>query len=121
MSEHIHQVEATPALVIDLPKLERNVARLARYASGHGIAVRPHTKTHKSLKMATRQMRAGATGLTAAKVGEAEVMAAASRDLLLAYPAVDAHRCRRIAELARGGTTVRVAADSVEGIAALAT
>lgn len=121
MREPIHELEATPALVIDLAKVERNVARLARYVSDHGIAVRPHTKTHKSLKIATRQMRAGATGLTAAKVGEAEVMAAASRDVLIAYPAVDAYRCRRIAELARGGTTVRVAADSVEGIASLAT
>jgi D-serine deaminase-like pyridoxal phosphate-dependent protein len=120
MREQIHELEATPALVIDLPKVERNLARLAEYASGHGIAVRPHTKTHKSLKIATRQMRAGATGLTAAKVGEAEVMAAASRDVLVAYPTVDAHRCRRLAELARGGTTVRVAADSAEGVDALA-
>ena len=63
--------------------------------SASGIDVRPHTKTHKSLEMAQRQVRAGAVGLTAAKVGEAEVMSAESHDLLIAYPAVDEHRCVR--------------------------
>lgn len=119
-TEQTTGVTATPALVIDLAKVERNIDRLARYAANHNIAIRPHTKTHKSLKMASRQIRSGAIGLTAAKVGEAEVMAAASRDILIAYPAADAYRCRRIAELARGGVTVRVAADSAEAIDALA-
>jgi D-serine deaminase-like pyridoxal phosphate-dependent protein len=120
MRDHMTQVEATPALVIDLVKVDRNLTRLATYANEHEIAIRPHTKTHKSLKMATRQLRAGAVGLTAAKVGEAEVMSAASRDLLIAYPAIDPYRTRRIAELARGVTTMRVAVDSAEGIDALA-
>jgi len=120
MREQVQEVEATPALVIDLSKVERNIAQLAEYAREYGIDVRPHTKTHKSLKLAMRQIRAGAVGLTAAKVGEAEVMSAASRDLLVAFPAVDAYRCRRLAELARTGATIRVAADSVEGIDALA-
>lgn len=115
----ITEMEATPALVIDLPTVDRNIKRLATYAAGHGIAVRPHTKTHKSLKMATRQLSTGATGLTAAKVGEAEIMANASDDLLIAYPAVDACRARRIAELTRRAT-VRVAADSTQGIESLA-
>ncbi|HZZ42491.1 MAG TPA: alanine racemase [Tepidisphaeraceae bacterium] len=119
VTDQTTEIAATPALVIDLATVERNIDRLARYATEHDINVRPHTKTHKSLKMASRQLRAGAIGLTAAKVGEAEVMAAASRDILIAYPAADAHRCRRIAELARGGVTVRVAADSVEAIDAL--
>jgi D-serine deaminase-like pyridoxal phosphate-dependent protein len=113
-------LEATPSLVIDLATVERNVSRLADYARGCGLAVRPHTKTHKSLDMAGRQIRAGAIGLTVAKVAEAEIMASASRDLLLAYPAVDAYRCRHLADLARGGVSVRIAADSVEGIDALA-
>jgi D-serine deaminase-like pyridoxal phosphate-dependent protein len=121
MGRSITEVEATPALVIDLPTVERNLARLADYAGQHRIALRPHTKTHKSLDMAMRQIRRGAAGLTAAKVGEAEVMAAASRDLLIAYPAVDPYRSTRAAELARGGAvTVRVAVDSAEGIDALA-
>ena len=113
-------VAATPALVIDLATVERNVSRLADYATSCRLGIRPHTKTHKSLEMARRQVRAGAVGLTVAKVGEAEVMASASSDLLVAYPAVDDYRCRHLAELARGGVTVRVAVDSAEGIDALA-
>ena len=95
------KIDATPALVIDLSVVERNVARLASYAAEHHVAIRPHTKTHKSLWMAGRQIAAGAIGLTAAKVGEAEIMARAARDLLVAYPVVDAHRCSRVARLAR--------------------
>ena len=119
-NEKIQKLEATPALVVDLPTVDRNITRLARYAREHRIGIRPHTKTHKSLNMAERQIRAGAIGLTTAKVGEAEVMSAASRDLLVAYPVVDEYRCRHLAKLARDGVTVRVAADSVEGINALA-
>ena len=116
----LRDVEATPALIVDAAKVARNVERLAAYAMSHGIGVRPHTKTHKSLGMARRQIQAGAVGLTTAKVGEAEVMAEASSDLLIAYPTVDEYRCRRLAKLARGGVTVRVAADSTEGVEALA-
>ncbi len=101
----------TPALVVDLEFVRRNLRRLGTYASAHGLRIRPHTKTHKSIRFASMQMEAGASGLTVAKVGEAEVMAGASGDLLLAYPAVDAARCRRLAELARR-VTVRVAIDS---------
>ncbi|MGC1275117.1 MAG: alanine racemase [Planctomycetaceae bacterium] len=112
-------IEATPALVIDLPTVEKNAERLAAYAREHRLGVRPHTKTHKSFRMAALQVAVGAIGLTAAKVGEAEVMAEVASDVLVAYPAVDRHRCRRIAELARLGTTVRVALDSTEGIDAV--
>jgi D-serine deaminase-like pyridoxal phosphate-dependent protein len=117
---HPRRVEATPSLVIDLAAVERNVARLAEYARASGLGIRPHTKTHKSLEIAWRQVRAGAVGLTVAKVGEAEVMASASSDLLVAYPTVDGYRCRHLADLARGGVTVRVAVDSAEGIDSLA-
>jgi D-serine deaminase-like pyridoxal phosphate-dependent protein len=116
----LREADLTPSLVIDLAKVERNIARLAKYASAAGIDVRPHTRSHKSLEMARRKVGAGAVGLTAAKVGEAEVMAAASHDLLIAYPVVDRHRCHRLASLASGGVRVRVAADSAEGIDALA-
>src|SRR5215207_9957320 len=97
----------TPALVIDAPAVERNLARLAAYARERGIKVRPHTKTHKSTLMARRQLAHGAAGLTVAKVGEANVMREASDDLLVAYPALDAHRANRLEELARD-LTIRV-------------
>jgi D-serine deaminase-like pyridoxal phosphate-dependent protein len=118
-ASEIENLEATPSLAIDLPTVERNIARLADYAREHRIDIRPHTKTHKSIAMAKRQIAAGAIGLTVAKVGEAEVMSSASRDVLVAYPVVDRYRCEHLAKLARSGVTVRVAADSIEGIDAL--
>ena len=65
----------TPALLIDLDIVERNVAEMAAVARDAGVALRPHTKTHKSPEIAGMQVGAGATGLTVAKLGEAEVMA----------------------------------------------
>jgi D-serine deaminase-like pyridoxal phosphate-dependent protein len=64
------------------------------------------------------QLRAGACGLTVAKVGEAEVMAEVADDVLIAYPILDAHRCRRAAELA-GRVKLRVAVDSVQAAEAI--
>jgi len=110
---------ATPCLVVDLGRARRNVAQLAAYAAGHKLGVRPHTKTHKSKALAALQVEAGAVGLTAAKVGEAERMAEVHRDILVAYPAFDPHRAPRLARLARNAT-IRVAVDSGEGIDALA-
>ena len=56
----------TPSLIIDLPTVKRNLARLADYARNNHLAIRPHTKTHKSLRMARMQLDAGAKGLTVA-------------------------------------------------------
>lgn len=101
----------TPAMVIDTRIVERNLAKLATYCSEHGLNLRPHTKTHKSIAMARRQLAHGSKGLTIAKIGEAEVMRQASNDLLLAYPALDPYRAGHAAQLARE-ITVRVAIDS---------
>ncbi|MDB6121852.1 MAG: D-threonine aldolase [Pedosphaera sp.] len=110
----------TPAVMIDGAVVQRNIQRLASYAAQHRLAIRPHTKTHKSKFVAGLQIQAGAIGLTTAKVGEAEQMQVTSNDLLMAYPAVDSARCERLAELART-RTMRVVADSFTGIEALAT
>jgi len=110
---------ATPSLVVDVPMVQANLKRLHDYANDHQIQVRPHTKTHKSQFFARMQLNYGASGLTTAKVGEAEVMAQESPDILIAYPVVDPERCRRVAEVAKHGT-VRVAVDSGQGIDALA-
>jgi D-serine deaminase-like pyridoxal phosphate-dependent protein len=109
---------ATPAMVIDAATVYRNIERLATYASEHELDVRPHTKTHKSRQLGALQMAGGAVGLTAAKVGEAEVMASVADDILLAYPAIDPARTARLAKLARH-VTVRVAIDSLEGVKVL--
>jgi len=111
MSATIPQDIPTPAMVIDEVAVDRNIKRLADYAKKMKVGIRPHTKTHKSVLMAKKQTAAGATGLTVAKVGEAEVMADAGDDLLLAYPALDRFRTARIAEIAKR-KTLRMSIDS---------
>ncbi|HTL29478.1 MAG TPA: alanine racemase [Tepidisphaeraceae bacterium] len=107
----MNTITETPAVVIDLAPVKRNIAKLREYSQKHKIAVRPHTKTHKSIAMGQLQIEAGAIGLTVAKAGEAEIMANASRDILIAYPAFDAGRCDRVAQLAKTHT-VHVGLDS---------
>ena len=109
---------ASPAIVLDAATVQRNIERLAAYADEHDLSVRPHTKTHKSRHVAALQLAAGAGGLTVAKVGEAEIMAQVGSDILLAYPAVDAHRTSRVAQLA-AHQTMRVAVDSKAAAVAL--
>ena len=89
----------TPALVVDLDRLDANLGRAAEYAASHGLALRPHVKTHKSPWVAAAQLRLGARGLTCATPREAEVMSEVSDDVLLAYPPVGRARARRIAGL----------------------
>jgi D-serine deaminase-like pyridoxal phosphate-dependent protein len=76
----------TPAVLIDLDIMERNLRQLATYCGEHRLDLRPHTKTHKIPEIAHRQVALGAAGITVAKVGEAEVMADAGlNDILIAY------------------------------------
>ncbi|MDW8352446.1 MAG: D-TA family PLP-dependent enzyme [Anaerolineae bacterium] len=102
----------TPALVVDLDKLEANIAKLQAYLASHGIANRPHIKTHKIPEIAHMQIRAGAIGITCQKLGEAEVMADAGiRDIFIPYNLVGEQKLTRLAKLMRR-VTVSVAADS---------
>jgi D-serine deaminase-like pyridoxal phosphate-dependent protein len=103
----------TPFLLIEEAIAKQNIRRIQDYADRHGFALRPHVKTHKSLRMARLQLEAGAVGIAVAKVGEAEVMAAIDNlDILVAYPAVGATRARSLAKLAMGNHKISVAADS---------
>ncbi len=109
----------TPALLIDLDVMERNLRRAAEYARAHDLRLRPHTKTHKIPAIGRMQLDLGAAGLTVAKVSEGEVMLdAAPRDLLIAYPVVGPAKMPRLAALARR-TQVTVALDSMEVACAL--
>jgi D-serine deaminase-like pyridoxal phosphate-dependent protein len=102
----------TPALVVDLDIMERNLCRVATYAREHGLRLRPHTKTHKSIGIGKRQLELGAAGLTVAKVSEAEVMlGAAPPDVLIAYPIIGQQKLARLVEVARRAR-VTVALDS---------
>jgi D-serine deaminase-like pyridoxal phosphate-dependent protein len=107
----MNEITETPAVVIDLATVKRNIAKAHGYAREHGVSIRPHTKTHKSIFMGKLQIENGAGGLTVAKAGEAEVMINSSNDLLIAYPAFDMGRCDRIARLARDHR-IRVGLDS---------
>src|SRR5580700_2844354 len=103
----------TPALLVDLDVMERNLRRVADYTQKHGLRLRPHTKTHKSPRIGRRQLDLGAAGLTVAKVGEAEVMLeAAPPDMLVAYPVIGPAKLKRLMAVARQ-TRVTVSLDSL--------
>jgi D-serine deaminase-like pyridoxal phosphate-dependent protein len=92
----------TPLLTADLDAVERNVAGMQRYCGEHGLALRPHVKTHKVPELARLQVDAGARGITCQKLGEAEVMAEAGLDdILITFPLVGAAKVERLAALAR--------------------
>lgn len=92
----------TPALLVDHDRLEANLRRFAEMASHAGVALRPHIKTHKTLEIAALQVSAGASGLTCAKLSEAEVYADAGfNDVFVAFPVIGREKARRAAQLAR--------------------
>lgn len=102
----------TPALVVDLDRMERNLDRVAGYARSHGLALRPHIKTHKSPLLARAQLDRGAAGLTCATPFEAEIMATVADDLLVMYPPVGPQRAGRLARVAARVGKLTVALDS---------
>lgn len=104
----------TPALLIDLPRLERNLMRMQERADNEGAGLRPHIKTHKMVALARRQRDLGARGLTVAKVSEAEVFVRAGfDDVRIAYTVVGEDKHARIAAmLAR--SRVSFCVDSLE-------
>ncbi len=97
----------TPALLIDLDVLERNISVMADYFKGVKAGLRPHIKTHKTPIIAHKQLQAGAMGITCQKLGEAEVMAAAGiRDILIANQIVGACKIRRLVNLAKHANVI---------------
>ncbi|HYG89184.1 MAG TPA: alanine racemase [Azospirillum sp.] len=102
----------TPVPIIDLDRVEQNLAKMQAYCDRHGLALRPHIKTHKIPDLARRQMDLGAVGITCQKIGEALVMAEAGcPDILLSYPIVGAAKVAPLAALARK-TRLTVALDN---------
>jgi D-serine deaminase-like pyridoxal phosphate-dependent protein len=108
----------TPVPVVDLDRLERNLARTAAYAKQHNLTLRPHVKTHKAPFIAERQMQSGARGLTCATPREIEVMSTVTDDLLLAYPALGRQKLERLMNVAQH-VRLTVALDSVEAASQL--
>jgi D-serine deaminase-like pyridoxal phosphate-dependent protein len=111
----------TPAVLVDLDIVVRNIGTMAERARASGVRLRPHAKTHKVVEIGRMQIAAGATGLSVAKAGEAEVFAAAGfDDLFIAYPVVGADKGRRLLALA-DRTRLAVGVDSEDGARTLAT
>ena len=111
----------TPAPIVLVDVMQANIDRMQDFAAQHELDVRPHVKTHKCVEVGRRQIKAGAVGITAGNVGEAEVFAAAGfEDIFLAYPVWPAgtkgKRIRRLAET----TWLRVGVDNVAAVEALA-
>ena len=91
----------TPVLVLDSDQLDRNIAAMQALATSHGIALRPHAKTHKSVDIARRQIAAGAVGVCCAKIGEAEVLADGGiTGILITSPVAAPMAITRLAALA---------------------
>jgi D-serine deaminase-like pyridoxal phosphate-dependent protein len=92
----------TPVVTIDLDVMEGTIRRAQEYYDRHGIAFRPHIKTHKIPAIAHLQVGAGAKGITCQKLGEAEVfLAAGLRDILIPYNIVGEAKLDRLCRLAK--------------------
>ena len=102
----------TPVLVLDVDALDRNIAVLAALAAKHGVVLRPHAKTHKSVDIARRQVAAGAAGVCCAKIGEAEVLSDGGIDgVLITSPVAAPAAIERLAALAGRATDLMAVVD----------
>jgi 3-hydroxy-D-aspartate aldolase len=102
----------TPALVVEVDALERNIAAMAEFARRSGLALRPHAKTHKSAQIARRQIAAGAVGVCCAKLGEAEALTDAGVEgILITSPVAGASAIERLVALAARAPTLRASVD----------
>jgi D-serine deaminase-like pyridoxal phosphate-dependent protein len=110
----------TPAAVLDLDAFDRNVAKMAARAKAAGLALRPHSKSHKTSAVAHRQIEAGAVGICCAKLAEAEAMAAAGVGaILVTSPIAGAGQAERAAQLVTQVADFRIVVDHPDGAAEL--
>lgn len=104
---------STPALLLDLETLMRNIARMAVAAREFGVQIRPHVKCHKSVAIARLQLASGAAGICCATIGEAEIMAAAGiSNILVTSPLATDEKLARAVELCREDAGLCLVADS---------
>src|SRR5882672_18543 len=107
----------TPALLLDLDRFERNIAKMAAHVKAVGKKLRPHSKTHKCPEIARRQIAAGAVGICCAKVGEAEVMAASGiRNILVTTEVVGPEKIGRLMGVLDRAPETMVVVDNPENI-----
>ncbi|MGJ5033829.1 MULTISPECIES: D-TA family PLP-dependent enzyme [unclassified Bradyrhizobium] len=119
LAARIAREYGTPCAVIDMDRVERNIARIQAQCEAAGVANRPHIKTHKSPVLAKLQIEAGAQGITCQKIGEAEIMAGAGIDnILISYNLIGEEKMARLAAL-QAKADMTVAADNATVIAGL--
>lgn len=118
MTHTLNEIE-TPAFVVNEARTLANIARFQAHCDARGLKLRPHIKTHKSIRFARAQVAAGAVGINCQKIGEAEVMADGGlRDILITFNILGASKLRRLRALAKR-VTLRVVADNADVIAGL--
>ncbi len=115
----------TPALVLDLDAMERNLATMATFAGQHRVMLRPHAKMHKSAELAKLQMAAGAVGVCVQKTSEAEALVAGGvYNIFISNEVIAPSKLARVAQLTRTvaplGGQIAICVDSAEGIGRLA-
>ncbi|MDB5889376.1 MAG: putative threonine aldolase [Polaromonas sp.] len=115
----------TPALVIDLDAMDRNLATMAKFARTHKVKLRPHAKMHKSAELARLQIKSGAVGVCVQKTSEAEALVAGGvYDIFISNEVVAPLKLARVAALTRlaqqHGGRIAICVDSVEGVNRLA-
>jgi 3-hydroxy-D-aspartate aldolase len=107
----------TPALIVDLEAFERNIQKMASHCRASNIALRPHAKTHKSAKVAKRQIAAGAIGQCSASLDEAEFLAGAGiASILITAPIVSEPAIRRLLALNAVCPELLAVADSQQAV-----
>ena len=122
-----HSINAidTPALVVDLDRMERNLRTMAAFAAQHQVMLRPHAKMHKSAELAKLQMAAGAVGVCVQKTSEAEALVAGGiHNIFISNEVIAQPKLARVAALTRTlvplGGKMAICVDSIEGICRLA-
>lgn len=114
----IHELPS-PSVVVDMPRLRHNIARMADAIGGFGVALRPHWKTSKCIEVARLQLVAGAVGLTAATANEVQALIDGGvADIFWAYPPVGGHRIAQVIVASRRAK-ITVSGDSIESLAPL--
>jgi D-serine deaminase-like pyridoxal phosphate-dependent protein len=124
IGQPVHDID-TPALVVDLDAMNRNLTRMAEFAKKHGLRWRPHAKLHKSVQLARLQIAAGAVGICVQKTAEAEIMVAGGiNNIYLSNQVIAPGKLARVAALTQAvaplGGQIAIAVDSIEGVTRLA-
>jgi D-serine deaminase-like pyridoxal phosphate-dependent protein len=115
---------ATPSVMVDEARVRQNVEHMQRLADAHGVALRPHIKTHKTLELTELQLQHGACGITASKPSEALAFfhskLSGLSSILLAYPVVQVEKLTALLVAAKqSGIEFRLTVDSLEGLEAV--